>query len=93
MHTIGWLVAVVVAAGTPKVGDIAPDFTAKDVEGHDISLSQLASQGPVLLAFFPKAFTPGCTKQLSAYATEFLIRARAAGAGATPRSWRYRWTI
>lgn len=71
MSTIGWLVALTVAAGTPKVGDIAPDFRAKDVDGRDVSLSQLASQGPVLLAFFPKAFTPGCTKQLSVYASEY----------------------
>ncbi len=71
MSSIGWLMTILLAAGTPKVGDIAPDFSAKDVEGRDISLSQLASQGTVLLAFFPKAFTPGCTKQLSAYATEY----------------------
>lgn len=60
-----------VSAGTPKVGDIAPDFKAKDVDGHEVSLSQLASQGTVLLAFFPKAFTPGCTKQLTAYSSEY----------------------
>ncbi len=71
MSTVGLVVALLVAVGTPKVGDIAPDFRAKDVDGKDVSLSQLASQGPVLLAFFPKSFTPGCTKQLSAYASEY----------------------
>lgn len=73
MNTMALLVAVMVSAGTPKVGDIAPDFTAKDVDGKDVSLSQLASQGAVILAFFPKSFTPGCTKQLSAYASEYAV--------------------
>jgi len=56
---------------TPKVGDIAPDFKAKDTDGKEITLSELVQQGPVLLAFFPKAFTPGCTKQLTAYTTDY----------------------
>lgn len=56
---------------TPKVGDIAPDFKTRDIDGNEVSLSKLTEQGPVLLAFFPKAFTPGCTKQLSAYASEY----------------------
>lgn len=44
---------------TPAVGDVAPDFTVKDVEGVELSLSKLVERGPVVLAFFPKAFTPG----------------------------------
>jgi len=44
---------------TPAVGDVAPDFTVKDVDGIELSLSKLTERGPVVLAFFPKAFTPG----------------------------------
>jgi len=43
----------------PAVGDIAPDFSVKDIEGVELQLSTLVEQGPVVLAFFPKAFTPG----------------------------------
>lgn len=40
-------------------GDIAPDFEVVDTEGNSLILSALVERGPVILAFFPKAFTPG----------------------------------
>lgn len=40
-------------------GDKAPDFTATDTDGKSHTLSDLVAQGTVILAFFPKAFTPG----------------------------------
>ena len=46
-------------AAQPAVGEVAPDFTVKDVEGAELTLSSLVARGPVVLAFFPKAFTPG----------------------------------
>ena len=64
--TVAWLTTTM-----PKVGDIAPDFRVKDTDGNEISLSALVQQGPVLLAFFPKAFTPGCTKQLTGYTADY----------------------
>ncbi len=42
-----------------KVGDQAPDFTAKDTEGKTHTLSKMVELGPVIVAFFPKAFTSG----------------------------------
>lgn len=42
-----------------SVGDIAPDFDIEDTEGKSHKLSAMVEQGPVILAFFPKAFTPG----------------------------------
>lgn len=44
---------------TPAVGDIAPDFEVNDTEGETHTLSEMVTRGPVILAFFPKAFTPG----------------------------------
>src|ERR1044071_2662208 len=44
------------------VGDKAPDFTLPDQDGADVSLSGLAGQ-TVVLYFYPKADTPGCTTQ------------------------------
>lgn len=53
------LVAALALASAPKLGDVAPDFTAQDTDGNTITLSTLLKEGPVVLAFFPKAFTPG----------------------------------
>ncbi len=43
-------------------GDAAPDFTLPDQEGNDVTLSELRGR-PVVLYFYPKADTPGCTTQ------------------------------
>ena len=44
---------------SPAVGEVAPDFTAVDTAGKSWTLSKMVEEGPVLLAFFPKAFTGG----------------------------------
>ena len=41
-----------------KVGDQAPDFAVASTKG-EIVLSQLVEEGPVVLALYPKDFTPG----------------------------------
>jgi peroxiredoxin Q/BCP len=51
--------AMALGASALKVGDKAPDFTLPDTEGKPVQLSRLLAQGPVIVAFFPKAFTPG----------------------------------
>ena len=43
-------------------GQEAPDFTLPDQDGNEVTLSELRGQ-PVVLYFFPKADTPGCTAQ------------------------------
>ncbi|WP_370328329.1 thioredoxin-dependent thiol peroxidase [Euzebya sp.] len=45
-----------------EVGDTAPDFTLPDAEGREVTLSDLRGQ-PVLVYFYPKDETPGCTTQ------------------------------
>jgi peroxiredoxin Q/BCP len=45
-----------------KVGDKAPDFTAKVADGSTISLSDFKGR-PVVLYFYPRDDTPGCTKE------------------------------
>ena len=45
-----------------EVGHNAPDFTLPDQEGEDVSLSDFRGS-PVVLYFYPKADTPGCTTQ------------------------------
>jgi peroxiredoxin Q/BCP len=44
-------------------GDIAPDFELSDQSGAPVRLSTLLTQGPVVLYFYPKAMTPGCTAE------------------------------
>jgi peroxiredoxin Q/BCP len=43
-------------------GEQAPDFTLPDQEGNPVTLSDLRGR-PVVLYFYPKADTPGCTTQ------------------------------
>jgi thioredoxin-dependent peroxiredoxin len=45
-----------------EAGDSAPDFTLPDQDGNDVVLSELRGQ-PVVLYFYPRADTPGCTIQ------------------------------
>jgi peroxiredoxin Q/BCP len=59
------LLAMLLGATSLKVGDKAPDFTLLDQEGKPVTLSRALEAGPVILAFYPKAFTPGCNKQNS----------------------------
>jgi thioredoxin-dependent peroxiredoxin len=42
-----------------KVGDPAPDFRLPGSDGVEYSLSQFKGEKPVVIAFFPKAFTGG----------------------------------
>ncbi|MDR2983011.1 MAG: peroxiredoxin [Puniceicoccales bacterium] len=46
-----------------KVGDPLPDATAPDQDGKPLSLQAYGSKGYLLIYFYPKADTPGCTKQ------------------------------
>src|SRR5688572_10126825 len=50
-------------AKTPKVGDTAPPVEGKDQDGKAWKLSDHAGKKAVLLYFYPKDDTPGCTKQ------------------------------
>lgn len=47
-----------------KVGDVAPDFKLLDDRGEAVSLYELTAKGQrVLVYFYPRANTPGCTKE------------------------------
>jgi len=53
------VLAMLLGSAALKVGDRAPDFTLPDTEGRPVTLSKLLEKGPVILAFYLKAFTPG----------------------------------
>lgn len=54
--------AAVVKTPTLNVGDNAPDFTLQDQNGNEVSLHDFKGRN-VVVYFYPKAMTPGCTTQ------------------------------
>ena len=63
-----FLTAVFVSAATgwaamPKAGDAAPAFAAPNQDGQTVALADFAGKKIVLLYFYPKDFTGGCTKE------------------------------
>ena len=47
----------------PKIGNKAPAFTLLNQNGEKVKLSDFAGEKNVVLYFYPKALTPGCTTQ------------------------------
>src|SRR5881392_2772511 len=45
------------------IGEVVPDFEADTQAGEAVQLSDYLARGPVVLFFYPKAMTPGCTKE------------------------------
>jgi mycoredoxin-dependent peroxiredoxin len=54
-----------------QAGDVAPDFTLFSTALQPVTLSSFRGESPVLLAFFPAAFTPVCTSELCAFSEDF----------------------
>jgi len=66
--TIGLAAALAIGIGSSsaqaqelKVGDMAPNFTLKASDGKTYTLADYKGKSAVVLAWFPKAFTTGCT--------------------------------
>ena len=57
-------------AGELAVGDKAPDFSLKGSDGATYTLAKYRGKKAVVLAWFPKAMTPGCTAQCTSYGKE-----------------------
>jgi peroxiredoxin Q/BCP len=50
-------------AELPKVGDMAPDYSMQGSDGKTYSAKDFVGKQAVIIAWFPKAFTGGCTKE------------------------------
>ena len=56
-----------------KVGNTAPDFTLPDQTGSVVSLSNFRGQTAVVLYFYPKDDTPGCTAESCAFRDQYEV--------------------
>ncbi len=56
---------------TLSVGDRAPDFTLPSSTGEPVSVSALLAKGPVVVFFYPKDDTPGCTAEACSFRDSF----------------------
>jgi peroxiredoxin Q/BCP len=54
----------------PRVGDLAPDFNLLDDRGNEVRLSGLRGR-PVVLYFYPKDDTPGCTTEACGFRDQY----------------------
>jgi peroxiredoxin Q/BCP len=54
-----------------KVGEPAPDFTLTDQKGRRVSLSGFVGTSNVVLYFYPKDFTPGCTSEAKGFSSNY----------------------
>jgi peroxiredoxin Q/BCP len=61
--------ALSVSAGAAelKPGDKAPDFAVQGTDGKTVQLSDFVGKRGFVLAWFPKAFTSGCTEELKSF--------------------------
>jgi peroxiredoxin Q/BCP len=64
---------------TLRPGDEAPDFRARLSTGEEVRLSDYRGRESVVLSFYPKDFTPGCTRQAYSYRDHY-ARVRELGA-------------
>lgn len=54
-----------------QVGDKIPNFSAKDNNGHDFDSVSIIGKKPVVIYFYPKDNTPGCTAQACSFRDQY----------------------
>jgi len=54
-----------------KVGERAPDFSLPDAEGRTFRLSEERGKKPIVLYFYPKDDTPGCTREACGFRDQY----------------------
>jgi peroxiredoxin Q/BCP len=54
-----------------KVGDKIPNFLAKDTSGNDFDIKNLVGKKPLVIYFYPKDNTPGCTAQACSFRDQY----------------------
>lgn len=54
-----------------KVGDRIPNFVAKDMDGNDFDSQDFVGKKPLVIYFYPKDNTPGCTAQACSFRDQY----------------------
>jgi len=54
-----------------KVGDIIPNFKAKDANGNDFDSQNIIGKKPLIIYFYPKDNTPGCTAEACSFRDQY----------------------
>ena len=54
-----------------KVGDRIPNFTAKDSKGNDFDSRDIVGEQPLVIYFYPKDNTPGCTAEACSFRDQY----------------------
>jgi len=54
-----------------KTGDIVPSFILKDQRGNDFNIDTLIGKKALVIFFYPKDFTPGCTKEVCSFRDQY----------------------
>lgn len=67
-----WLASPLLAAEVPEIGSLAPNFTLPDQSGAAHTLTQYRGKWLVLY-FYPKDDTPGCTEQACKFRDDFAV--------------------
>src|SRR2546421_2500724 len=60
-------------SGRVDVGDVAPDFTLPSQSGEQVRLHDLLGHGPVVLFFYPRDETPGCTAEACSFRDSYEV--------------------
>jgi peroxiredoxin Q/BCP len=55
------------------IGENAPDFTLATADGTRVSLGEFLAKGPLVLYFYPKDYTPGCTAEACAFRDAYSV--------------------
>jgi peroxiredoxin Q/BCP len=61
------------AKGRVQVGDAAPDFTLPSQTGELVSIRDLLRRGPLVLYFYPRDETPGCTAEACGFRDSYEV--------------------
>jgi len=59
--------------GELKIGDLAPEFSLIDEHGLPVSLKDYRGKSIVVLYFYPKDFTPGCTTEACSFRDDYKL--------------------
>jgi peroxiredoxin Q/BCP len=54
-----------------KVGDTIPNFKAKDANGNDFDSQNMVGRKPLVIYFYPKDNTPGCTAEACSFRDQY----------------------